>query len=232
MKLVRPGILLLLLLLSLLPANPQSSGSFHSLTQGMRCGKLPPPQHLKDYVLDGSLSLRDAIVLALENNSGIQIDKVQIDDQKFAVLGAYAAFDPLLQSAWNLSRYSYPGYTQLQGVGQSSAATLNSLTQAGQVSYTQTFETGTNVLATISSSRNSTNSSFYYFNPYYDSIFTIQITQPLLRGAGRFANIAPILVARRGLVQSQATFRAEVSDLILQVVQQYWATVQAPADWR
>jgi outer membrane protein TolC len=55
----------------------------------------------------------------------------------------------------------------------------------------------------------------------------LQITQPLLRNAGRFANTAPLLIARRQLQQSRASFEAEVNDAILQVVSQYWNAVQA-----
>lgn len=229
MKRICPGVLSFFVLLCALPAHSQSSGSYHSLTQDLRSGKLHGPEHLKDYVIDGklSLSLHDAILLALENNSNIRIDQTQIENQKFSLLNAYTPFDPLLQSSLNINRSSSPGYTQLQGVGQSGAGTFNSLSQTGQLSYTQTFETGTQVVVTASSNKNSTNSSFYFYNPFYNSDVGFQFTQPLLRGAGRFANTAPIIIARSSLAQSQAAFRAEVSDMILQIIQQYWAAVEA-----
>ncbi|MGC2162847.1 MAG: TolC family protein [Silvibacterium sp.] len=212
------------------PARAQAHESYNDLlTPRVRSSKLAPSEHLKDYVQNGKLSLglRDAVLLMLENNSNIQIDETQIEAQKFSLLGAHQPFDPLIQSSFNVNRYSYPGYSQLQGVGESSNATLNSLSQTGQVSYTQTFVTGTNIVAGISSSKSSTNSSFYYFNPYFSSTFNFQFTQPLWRGAGRFANTAPLIIARRTLHQSQAGFEAEVNDAILQVVSQYWAAVQA-----
>jgi outer membrane protein TolC len=56
---------------------------------------------------------------------------------------------------------------------------------------------------------------------------TLQFTQPLLRNAGRFANTAPLIIARRVLQQSRAGFEAQVNDAILQVVTQYWTVVQA-----
>lgn len=230
MKLAVPVALSLLLGTCILTAQAQSSGNLHSaLSNDVRSGKLPPPQHLKDYVSDGklNLTLQDAILLALENNSNIRIEETSIQNQKMTLLNAFAPFDPLLQASLNVNRYSYPGYSQLQGVGQSSAATLNSLSQTGLISYTQTFSTGTNIVGSVSSNKNSTNSDFYYFNPYFSSQVNFQFTQPLLRNAGRFANTAPIIIARRGLAQSQATFQAQVNDLILQVVQQYWTAVQA-----
>ena len=53
------------------------------------------------------------------------------------------------------------------------------------------------------------------------------ITQPLLRGAGRFANTALVKIARRSLAQSRSSFEADVNDAILQVISQYWNAVQA-----
>jgi outer membrane protein TolC len=95
------------------------------------------------------------------------------------------------------------------------------------VSYTQTFATGTNVVASISSSKSSTNSSYYFFNPYFSSTLSFSFTQPLLRGAGRFVNTAPIIIARRSLEQSRASFEVEVNDAILQAVSLYWTAVEA-----
>jgi hypothetical protein len=61
-----------------LAATGQSPESYKSLmTARVRADKLPPPAHLQNYVHDGklSLSLRDAILLTLENNSNVQIEE-------------------------------------------------------------------------------------------------------------------------------------------------------------
>jgi outer membrane protein TolC len=230
MRLFRLALSLLFLLIAISPVWGQSPESYGGLlTPQVRTGKIVPPEHLNDYIKNDklSLSLRDAILLTLENNSNIRIEETQIETQKFTLLGAFQLFDPSIQSSLNVNRYSSPGFSQLQGVGDSSSSTLNSLSQIGQVSYTQTFSTGTNILAGVSSNKISTNSSFYYFNPYFSSALNLQFTQPLLRNAGRFANTAPLIIARRTLQQSRASFEAEVNDSILQVIQQYWAAVQA-----
>jgi outer membrane protein TolC len=211
-------------------AQPQSGGNYRALlTQRVRAKKLSAPDHLKAYVQDNTirLGLRDAILLALENNSDIQIEETAIESRKFALLGTWSPFDPAIQSSLNINRSSSPGFSQLQGIGASSNATLNSLAQTGQINYLQTFTTGTNINVGLSSSKSSTNSSFYFFNPYFSTSLNMQFTQPLLRNRGRFANTAPIRIAQRALAQSKATFEAEVNDAILQVVTQYWAAVQA-----
>lgn len=230
MRFIRFAFVLLLVLIAVRPTRSQSPESYRGmLTARVRADKLPPPAHLKDYVHDDklSLSLRDAILLTLENNSNVQIDETQVEVQKFALLSQFSPFDPALQSSLNINRYSYPGYSQLQGVGLSGNATLNSLSQIGQVSYTQTFTPGTNIVALFSINKSSTNSSFDYFNPYFSSTLNLTFTQPLLRGAGRFANTALLKIARRSLQQSRSSFEAEVNDAIFQAVSQNWTAVQA-----
>ena len=199
------------------------------LTARVRSNKLPPPQHLADFIQDGklTLSLRDAILLTLENSSNVQIEETQIEFQKFNLLSQFQPFDPVVQSSLNINRYYSPSYSQLQGVGISGNTTVKSLNQIGQVSYSQTFSPGTNILASMSSNKFSTNSSYNYFNPYFSSTLSFTFTQPLLRGAGRFANTAQIEIARRSLEQSRSSFEAEVNDAILNVVSQYWNVVQA-----
>ena len=230
MKFVRFGFLFLLAIASAstILAQAQSGENYRSmLTARVRSQALPPSSHLKAYIQDGKLrlGLRDAILLALENNSEIQIQETQIETNKFSLLATFQPFDPLLQSSLNINRSSSPSYYELQGVSQTGV--LNDLNQIGQVSYSQMFATGTNVQATIFSGRTSTNSSFYFFNPYYSSNFILQFTQPLLRNGGRFANTAQIKIARKALSQSRWMFEADVNDLIQQVVTQYWAAVQA-----
>jgi outer membrane protein TolC len=229
MGLFRLTMVCFLVLIGVVRADAQSSESFSALlTQHVKSGKLPPPAHVQEYVVNGKLHLRlqDAVLLALENNSNIRVEETQVEAQKFALLGAYRPFDPQFQSIGNINRYSFSGYTQLQGVGDTNAA-LNTLSQSVQATYTQTFITGTNVLASLSSGRTSTNSEFYFLNPNVNSTLTLQFTQPLLRNFGRFANTAPIVIARQGLQQSRASFESEVNDAILQVVVQYWNVVQA-----
>jgi outer membrane protein TolC len=221
---------LLFLLFPFASASAQSPESYRGLlTAHVRSEKLPAPAHLQAYVQDGklTLSLRDAILLALENNSNVLLQETQVEYQKFNLLGMHQPFDPTLQSTLNINRYSTPSYSQLQGVGVSSNVAVNALSQTGQIALSQTFTTGTIVQASLSSGKSSTNSSYNYFNPYFNSTFLLQFTQPLLQNAGRFANTAQLVIARRSLAQSRSTFEAEINDAILQVVNQYWYAVQA-----
>jgi outer membrane protein len=224
MKVYRLG-LTVLILASILPAKAQIRETYHGLlTKQVNAAKLSEPQHLRDYVSEGKLrlSLKNAIRLTFENNSDIRIKEVQVENAKFSLLRAYAPFDPLLQNTSSVNRFSYPGYSEIQGEG-----TFDSLIHSNQLNYTQTFQTGTNLLVGLGTTRNSSNSSFYFINPNYQSVFNLQLTQPLLRNRWRFENRAPLLIARKNLQQSRASFEAQVSDALLRAVTQYWAVVQA-----
>jgi outer membrane protein TolC len=230
MRFSHPVVPCLALLLTVLPATSQTRETYRGLLNPqLLANKLPPPEHLRDYLADGKLrlGLHDAVLLTLENNSNVRIEETQVEAAKFSLLRTYQPFDPALQAIFTVNRYSSPGDSQLQGVGASGAGTLNALTQLGQINYTQTFQTGTSILVGINSQRLSTNNAFYFFNPSYNSALTFQFTQPLLRNRGTFANRAPLVIARRTLQQSQAAFTAQVSDAILQAVTQYWNVVQA-----
>lgn len=221
---------LLFALISAVSATAQSPESYRGLlSTRVRSQKLSAPQHLQAYVDNGKLklSLRDAILLALENNSTIQIDETAIESQKFSLLSSFSLFDPSVQSTFTAYRSSSPSYSQLQGVGTSSKAVLNSLNHSGQIYYLQAFPTGTSITAGISGNRYSTNSAYNYFNPYYSSTLSLQFTQPLLRNFGRFVNMAQIHIARRSLDISREQFASQVNDSILQVISQYWNAVQA-----
>ena len=144
-----------------------------------------------------------------------------------AILARYqAAHIPFegasIQGLQDLQTGITQGVSQLQGTG-----TFNALTHANQVNYSQTFQTGTNLLIALNTTRYSTTSGFYFINPYYDSVLNLQFTQPLLRNRWRFENRAPVLIARKSLQQSSANFEAQVSDALLKAVSQYWAVVLA-----
>jgi HAE1 family hydrophobic/amphiphilic exporter-1 len=187
-------------------------------------GQVKGPAELQDHVVEGKLrlALADAIRLALLNNTNVRLNELPIETARFEVERAYQAFDPVATSSFNANRATTPAYTQLSG-----APTLSTLSQEGIFDYNQTFQTGTNFDVNFSSSKLATNSIYETFNPSIFSGGTLTLTQPLLRNRGFFPNRAPIVIARRNLNASRATFTAQVNDSLLQTIQQYLLVVQA-----
>jgi len=217
--------------LSALAQQPAKQGeSYHDfMTPQLRSDKLGSPENLRAYLVEGKLrlSLRDAVILTLENNSFVRIQETDVEFSKFNLLGAHAPFDPLITGSYNANNTTSPPGGTFSTTGVPLAT--KSITRAAQINFSQTFETGTNVEAGLSSNRLSTNlgNSSTTLNPEVNSLLNLQFTQPLLRNGWLFANRAPLVIARRNLQQSRANFAAEVNNSILQAVQQYWAVVEA-----
>ncbi|MGO8818272.1 MAG: TolC family protein [Terriglobia bacterium] len=185
---------------------------------------LPDTRSFRDYIVDGKLrlSLHDAMLLLLEHNTEVHIDRLAVTDAEFDVERALATFDPAFTSSFNSERSKESTDSQLQG-----ASTLSDLEQQTTFGYTQTLQTGTNFNIGLSADKSSTNSIFFFFDPAIFASLDFTVTQPLLRGNGRFVNRAPILIARRNVAQSTAQFEGQVSDSLYQLVQGYWTVVQA-----
>ena len=77
-------------------------------TPQVRSDKLGMPEHLRNYVVDGKLklSLRDAVVLTLENNSFVRMQETQVESSKFTLLGAHAPFDPVVTPYYSVNSSS------------------------------------------------------------------------------------------------------------------------------
>jgi len=221
---IRVAALCLLVLSSLISARGQSLENYRTfLTQQVRSPKLPGPQHLRDYVRDGKLqlSLHDAIVLTLENNSLIQVQEASVETAKFSLLGSYGTFDPKLQSLYTAGYASYPNFGQIQ-----SAGTSNATNQTFLANFTQTLQTGTNVVLGLNNFNSSSKYGSIPLN-YDQSFLNLQITQPLLRNRWLFENRAPLIVARKSLQQSRSNFEAQVSQDLRMAITAYWAVVGA-----
>jgi outer membrane protein len=225
---LRPGLSLLLLCVVVGISQAQTiheRETFRGLSSTQAVSDtLPGPQYLRDHVVDGKLrlSLQDAVILTLANNSQVRLQQLNVETAKYGLLRTHSPFDPLAQATVSAQRSSSPTSSQLQG-----AQTLSTLGQVMQFTYAQTFETGTNVQAGFGANKLSTNSVFNFLNPSFSSNLSFQFTQPLLRNRWLFANRAPLVIARRSLGISRATFAAQVSDAILQAVTRYWTVVQA-----
>jgi len=203
---------------------PRLEASHESSSRQKAAAPLPAPQGLEDHVVNGKvvLTLDDGVRLALANNTDILLDHSRIDFAQNNLGRAHAPFDPLATSSFADTRAKSLTTSQLQG-----ASILNNLTQTTQLGYQQTFPTGTSFQTAFSANKFSTNSSFNTVNPSLATAVQFTVTQPLLRNFGLFPNRAPILIAQRNRRQARSVFQAEVSDIILQVVGNYWTVVLA-----
>jgi outer membrane protein len=231
MRRSRLGPMLCLLVIFALPLQAQQGEAYGNLiTPETRSSKLRTPENLRTYVVDGKLrlGLRDAVILTLENNSMVRVQETQVESSKFALLASHAPFDPIIGSFDTITSTTSPPFLFLQSTGGNIFNfNFKDTTKGLQFDYTQTFETGTKVQAGLSANIDATNVPLGFFNPFTSSALNFQFTQPLLRNGWPAANRGPLVIARRNLEVSRATFSSEINTNVLQAVDQYWLVVQA-----
>ncbi|MGJ5818257.1 TolC family protein [Paludibaculum fermentans] len=114
---------------------------------------------------------------------------------------AIPVFDPFLSGNFGFSHLSTP-QTNLAVAGAPNLITGNT---SGGLGYRQGFGSGASVSAAFTNLRQTTNSIRGSYSPYTASALTLNVTQPLLRGAGFSVN-------RR--FQRQAENEQKIADLL------------------
>ena len=181
-----------------------------------------------------SLTLQDAVALALENNLDIAVQRYTpwLDEMNLlsAKAGSRVNFDPNVTMNLNLVDQTIPVANPLiSGVGVTSAA-ATSLTQhstVGNFGYTQGFAPGTLVSMTFNNSRTSSSQSANVFNPSLSSTLAVSVTQPLLNGFGFLPNERFIIEGRNNVKIGQWGFKTAVINDITTTSDDYWNLVYA-----
>ena len=170
---------------------------------------LPPPLQS-----DGPIrvTVPDAILLTLQHNRSLIIEKLNPAITRTAEDEKRGAFDPVLTGEY--SRYRKKSDTPAQG---SQKDLENNV--AAELGVSQYLPTGTEMDLTVSINQT-------WSNLYSDDLFTsragLSITQALLRGAGIDYNLAALRQARLDTKASQYELRGFAESLIAQVENTYW----------
>ncbi|HXX71634.1 MAG TPA: TolC family protein [Candidatus Acidoferrum sp.] len=189
------------------------------------------------------LSLEDALSLALENNLSVAVarytpwlDEANLLYAKSGVNGRLE-FDPVLTGNFNLSDSKSPlNNPFLAGVGaitpsgtpvKTPPPSIVNHTFNANFQYTQGWATGTQAQITFNNQRGSTNVPFDLFNPFVQSVLTLQLTQPLLNGFGKIPNQRYIIEAKNTVRVGESQFEQQVMATITAVATDYWELVFA-----
>ena len=185
--------------------------------------EIEPVSRLRDFVVDGTLtlSLQQYIELVLTNHGDVQVAKLNVYSQENQVQAALSPFDPQFAASFEAQRATSPSRDVLQG-----GDVVSSLGQAANATFQKTFDYGTNLRATFSSNRTSDNRSTATFNPSLRENFSLDLSQPLLRGRGRSIQRIPYFIARIELDRSTEQARQQIIGIIAQAENQYWTAVQ------
>lgn len=172
-----------------------------------------------------TLTLDDAVRLALENNNDIEATRLDVAVSEHELTAARGAYDLRFTSETYFERSETPVASFLAG-GQDGS--LRTTEVAGRLGFEgQSKRAGGSYKFEFTSRRLSSNNSFNDLNPYFAHGFSFSYTQPLLRGRKIDDTRRRIEIAKKNLSLTDAQFRRRATEVITNVEQAYWELAYA-----
>lgn len=170
------------------------------------------------------ISLNEALNLALKNSTSVLEATAFLKAAKGTLRREKGAFDPELFAEAQMSKADQPSGSPFAG-----ALVLENEEVTGSVGLRLKLPIGTELEASLNTSRQETNSSFALLNPQYSNFGKLEITQPLLSGFGPAAK-AGVSSARRSYEAALASYQASLLSMVALVEQTYWDLYAAERD--
>lgn len=176
-----------------------------------------------------SLTLRDALTMALENNRDIEVERLNVQMTDYDLAASRGFYDPSLTASIFYDRRNTPVANPLAG-GQNGGLLTDNVT--GNMSLSQRLQHQGGLLqATFNNDRATTQNVFNAINPQFTSSLNISYTQPLWRNRVTDQGRRQILINKKKLDISDAQFRQRAIEIISQVQRAYWDLVFARRDY-
>ncbi|HOP48145.1 MAG TPA: TolC family protein [Desulfobacteraceae bacterium] len=165
---------------------------------------------------DGAIevSVEDAILLALENNRALFLERIRPLIKKTYEDEESALFDPVLNSSLGYSRES----SEEKSKDLESSIRQRDSSSEAVIGVSKYFPTGTEAGIDISYNKSWSNK----YSDWHESRVGLSITQALLRGMDVNANLASIRQAVLDTVISEYELRGFAEFLVSQVEETYW----------
>jgi len=175
------------------------------------------------------LSLNDAILRALANSLDIRVVSYDPSVSYEEMVQAAAEFDYVING---FVEYDRSDEESSIGAGPGPTDFVHSevRTTTYQAGLSKKFITGAEAQLAWTLTRTRGAGAFQTLAEQYDNRIELEVTQPLLRGAWPEFNLATLKVARLNYASSIEEFRASVEEVITNVINAYWALVQARRD--
>jgi len=167
-----------------------------------------------------SLTLADAIEMALKNSNDIEASRKSVQISNFALLAARGIYDPVVNSQTYYENRSTPTASTIGGAVNGVVTQKSMYNDFGLSGFSPwqggTYSTTFNQSRLTSSSRNTT------LNPQFPTNLIANYTQPLWRNRTIDANRRNILIAGRNVTLSESQLRQEAITIISNVEGAYW----------
>jgi HAE1 family hydrophobic/amphiphilic exporter-1 len=173
-----------------------------------------------------SLSLQEATRRALERNTSLAVERENLAQAGFSILGAKGSYDALLEAEAGWRKHTDPVNSAFSGAPPGSLAPENESATAS-TSLSQLLPTGGSVQIFADWGRATSDGSFTVLSPAYSTNLGVSARQPLLRNLAVDPAREAIRVASAERNASAARLTRAVSDTIGQVDAAYWSLVAA-----
>ncbi|MBO7522033.1 MAG: TolC family protein, partial [Opitutales bacterium] len=175
---------------------------------------VPPSEELKKT----PLTLQEAIDAAMRGNLNLIYTRFEPEKTRQNIEIEESVFDP--EISFSLT------YTDSKDSRSSSQIEGAAAPRNNRLNYNlgvqKKIETGGRVNVWTGAVRNETNSNDATLNPYYTANIGVDVSQPVLKGAGLAVNLAPIAIARSQRRESELALRKKILDTILNSEVAYW----------
>ena len=199
-----------------------------------------------------SLSLQDAVELALENSLDIAVQRyypwtADTDILKTAA-GSFGRGTPgasFSSSTANLPSYSYDPLVSstvlvddrttpvnnplISGTGTALASAAHLITHTDQYNTqaSRGFETGSSLSVSWNNTRSSSTSTANFFNPVVQSTLSVVFSQQLLSGFGLYVNRRNIMISKNNRQIADWAFAQQAITTVTNTITAYWELVYA-----
>ncbi len=169
------------------------------------------------------LSIDEAVNLALQQNLGIQVDRLNPQLQDYTIAQALSNYTPVFGGGVSLRKQQQPPSSFLSG----GETTITNDSFGANAQISKFFKYGTNATVSFDSSRATTNNIFSSFNPTLSGNVDVNISQPLLRNFKFDTVRQQVFSGRKNREIADVALDEAIASTTRQVKNAYWDYVYA-----
>lgn len=167
------------------------------------------------------LTMDEAVKAALDHNLNIEVTRLnpQINDLAYASIASI--YNPALTSQVSTQSQTSPSSTSIAGGAAASAVENGQTLFNGGLTQNMRWGGGGYAI-TLNNAKNTTNNTTSFFNPAYNTNWSAQYTQPLLRGFRIDATRQALKVTKLTRDVSDVELKALITNMLSNVREAYW----------
>ena len=174
------------------------------------------------------ITLREAVMMALENNREIEIERLNTRMNELDLRAAKGVYDPALSAGVFFDHGATPVASLLAG-GADGRLKTTDFAGTGKITQRLPWQGGS-VQASFDQSRATSQNLFNSLNPQFTTSLSVEFSQPLFRNRRIDEPRRQIKIARKRLDLSDSQFRQRAIEIVAKVERAYWDLVFALRD--